>query len=174
MKVRFILFILLTFSLGGCVKNSEHPVPNLPFDITIDLALPSYNSLIGVSGWAYVNVGSKGVIVYRRGIDEFIAFDRHSPADINGECDYPLFPDNNNYLVLKDSCNNATFSLYVKRKAKSVNLSSIHLENLGALLLDFNVFPKSIAINGAIVDEKSINHWSNIFENINNDVNIII
>tara|TARA_Y100000385_G_scaffold274299_1_gene317312 strand:+ start:1669 stop:2094 length:426 start_codon:yes stop_codon:yes gene_type:complete len=112
MKVRFILFILLTFSLGGCVKNSEHPVPNLPFDITIDLALPSYNSLIGVSGWAYVNVGSKGVIVYRRGIDEFIAFDRHSPADINGECDYPLFPDNNNYLVLKDSCNNATFSLY--------------------------------------------------------------
>lgn len=61
---------------------------------------------------------------------------------------------------------NATFSLYFKRKAKSVNLSSIDLENLGALLLDFNVFPKSIAINGAIVDEKSINHWSNIFENI--------
>ncbi len=112
MKVRFILFMLLTFSLGGCVKNSEHPVPNLPFDITIDLALPSYSSLIGVSGWAYVNVGSKGVIVYRRGIDEFIAFDRHSPADINGDCQFPLFPDINNYLMLKDSCNNATFSLY--------------------------------------------------------------
>ncbi|MFT5778241.1 MAG: hypothetical protein ACI837_001197 [Crocinitomicaceae bacterium] len=112
MKVQFILFLLLIVTLGGCTKNDEHPVPNIPFDVTINLALPSYNSLIGVSGWAYVNGGSKGVIVYRRGIDEFIAFDRHSPADINGTCEYPLTPDYNNYLQLNDTCNAATFSLY--------------------------------------------------------------
>ncbi|MFT5860157.1 MAG: hypothetical protein ACI865_002265 [Flavobacteriaceae bacterium] len=112
MKVRFILMLLITFSLSGCVKNSEHPVPNFPFDITINLSLPSYSSLIGVSGWAYVNGGSKGIIVYRRGIDEFVAFDRHSPADVDGTCEFPLFPDDDNYLQLNDSCNTATFSLY--------------------------------------------------------------
>ena len=47
-----------------------------------------------------------------RSIDEFIAFDRHSPADPEGTCFLPLFPDENNFLVLKDTCNNATFSLY--------------------------------------------------------------
>ena len=104
--------LLVTLSLSGCVKNSEHPVPSLPFDITINLSLPSYSSLIGVSGWAYVNGGSKGIIVYRRGIDDFVAFDRHSPEDINGTCEFPLFPDDDNYLVLNDSCNTATFSLY--------------------------------------------------------------
>ena len=67
---------------------------------------------MGVSGWAYVNGGSHGIIVYRRGIDEFIAFDRHSPADVDGSCPDPLYPDNSNYLILHDDCNDATFSLY--------------------------------------------------------------
>ena len=61
---------------------------------------------------------------------------------------------------------NATFSLYSKRSAKSINLSSIGLENLGNIFLDFSVSPVSVTINGTTVDEKSINHWFNIFENI--------
>ena len=112
MKVQIFLVLLAVTLLSGCNKNGTHPVPNVPFDLTINLNLPSYSSLIGVSGWAYVNGGSKGIIVYRRGIDEFIAFDRHSPADVNGECSTPLTPDTNNYLVLNDICNGASFSLY--------------------------------------------------------------
>lgn len=113
MKIPFILFILIVpLFLGGCNKNSTHPVPNIPFDFTINLTLPSYSALNGVSGWAYVNGGSKGIIVYRRGVDEFIAFDRHSPADIKGECATPLTPDEDNFLELNDVCNDAVFSLY--------------------------------------------------------------
>ena len=112
MKVLFISLLVLSFIFSACQKNNSHPVPNIPFEIIIDINLPSYSNLIGVSGYAMVNAGSRGVIVYRRGIDEFIAFDRHSPADVDGSCEFPLFPDTDNYLVLKDSCNNATFSLY--------------------------------------------------------------
>lgn len=112
MKVQFILMLILGLAFTGCKKNKIHPVPNIPFDITINMTLPSYSSLIGVSGWAYVNGGSRGVIVYRRGINDFIAFDRHSPADPNGTCSEPLYPDDDNYLQLIDSCNSATFSLY--------------------------------------------------------------
>ena len=112
MKVRFILMLITLFIFSGCRKNSRNPVPSIPFDITINLSLPTYSSLIGVSGWAYVNGGSRGIIVYRRGIDEFIAFDRHSPADPEGTCEFPLFPDHDNFLQLNDTCTNARFSLY--------------------------------------------------------------
>jgi hypothetical protein len=112
MKVQFILLILVFASLVSCTKNDQHPVPSIPFDITIDISLPSYSSLMGVSGYAYVNGGSKGIVVYRRGVDEFIAFDRHSPADESGTCQQPLITDPDNFLQLIDSCNNATFSLY--------------------------------------------------------------
>jgi len=103
-------FILLTSS--KCSKGKQNPIPYVSFDITIDIQLPSYNALQGVGGWSYVNGGSKGIIVYRRGIDEFVAFDRHSPVDPDGTCATPLFPTAQNFLILKDTCNNATFSLY--------------------------------------------------------------
>lgn len=98
--------------LSACAKNNNHPVPNIPFDVTVNITLPSYSDLLGVSGWAYVNGGSKGIIVYRRGIDDFIAFDRHSPADPEGNCATPLTPDDDNFLLLLDECNDASFSLY--------------------------------------------------------------
>lgn len=112
MKVQLILFLMFFGTLAGCKKNKIHPVPDIPFDITIDINLPSYNALIGVGGYAYVNGGSRGLIVYRRSIEEFVAFDRHSPADPDAVCPEPLYPDPDNFLVLVDSCSNATFSLY--------------------------------------------------------------
>ncbi|MFN5912560.1 MAG: hypothetical protein ACK45H_14555 [Bacteroidota bacterium] len=111
MKLQKFLLFAVVAMLFACTKNANHPVPNVPFDITIDINLPSYNALIGVGNYAYVNGGSKGVIVYRRSIDEFVAFDRHSPVDINGTCD-PLVPDTNNFLTLLDPCSDAKFSLY--------------------------------------------------------------
>ena len=110
LKVFFFSFTLIL--LSGCIKYNQTPVPNIPFDLTIDLNLPSYDALNGTGGWAYVNGGSRGIIVYRRSIDEFVAFDRHSPADAEGSCAQPLFPTFDNFLVLKDTCNAATFSLY--------------------------------------------------------------
>lgn len=112
MKNLILIGICLLLVSSNCTKNNNNIIPNIPFDITIDINLPSYIELTGVGGWAYVNGGSRGIIVYRRSIDEFIAFDRHSPADPEGTCFLPLFPDENNFLVLKDTCNNATFSLY--------------------------------------------------------------
>lgn len=58
-------------------KGQEHPVPNVPVNISINLDLPSYQPLGAPGGWVYVNGGSRGIVVYRH-FDEFVALDRHS------------------------------------------------------------------------------------------------
>ncbi len=112
MNVRLVILFILFVVLNSCNKNKTNPVPSIPFDIMINISLPSYNNLNGVGGWCYVNGGSRGIIVYRRAIDEFVAFDRHSPADPDATCFLPLFTDPDNFLQLNDTCNNAKFSLY--------------------------------------------------------------
>lgn len=105
-----ILLIILITGVLSCKKNKTNPVPSIPFDITIYINLPSYSNLQNVGGFAYVNGGSKGIVVYRKSIDEFVAFDRHSPAD-DGNCEKPLEVDSTNYLQLNDLCTQARFSL---------------------------------------------------------------
>lgn len=112
MKVQIILFLTFLCVISGCRKNRNHPVPSVATDITIDINLPTYSDLQGVGGWTYVNGGSRGIIVYRRAENDFIAFDRHAPSDPNGTCEKALYPTKDNFLILKDSCNDATFSLY--------------------------------------------------------------
>ena len=109
---RWIFILVTLLSVLSCGKNNQNPVPNVPVDVTIDLSFPSYSALQGVSVYTYVNGGSRGIIVYRKSLNEFVAFDRHSPADAEGTCLEPLYPDANNFLELIDSCNNARFSLY--------------------------------------------------------------
>ena len=111
MKLGIILmFGMLTF-IFSCKKSTNHPIPSVPFDITINTSLPSYNSLQGVGGWTYVNGGVQGIIVYRKSSDEFVAFDRKSPIT-SSECKKPLTTNPDNFLQLEDSCTNAKFSLF--------------------------------------------------------------
>lgn len=113
MKIQNIFILILLILFSGCKKNSKNnPVPNITFDITINIDLPSYSNLVGVGGWTYVSGGSKGIIVYRKATDLFVAFDRHSPKDPDGVCQKPLTPDVDNFLQLIDSCSGAKFSLY--------------------------------------------------------------
>jgi hypothetical protein len=112
--VKTLVFLLLGLLLlsANCKQQNQNPVPFVPVDVTIDIQLPSYSELQGVGGWTYINGGSRGIIIYRLGIEDFVAFDRHSPADPDGTCSLPLFPDAQNFLQLKDTCNNAVFSMY--------------------------------------------------------------
>ncbi len=111
--VKIFLVLAAVLIQSSCEKNRLHPVPHFQFDIVINLTLPSYQSLSGVGGWAYVSgAGSKGIIVYRRSVGEFVAFDRHSPADLEGTCDSGLITNPDNFLVLDDPCSDNQFSLF--------------------------------------------------------------
>lgn len=106
----FILVILFLFSCSKSVNTN--PVQSIPFDVTIHTELPSYSALQGVGGACYYdNCGVQGIVIYRKSIDEFVAFDRQSPAS-QTKCAYPLMIDSKNMLQLNDSCTGAKFSLY--------------------------------------------------------------
>ena len=96
MKTLVFLLLGLLLLSANCKPQNQNPVPFVPVDVTIDIQLPSYSELQGVGGWTYINGGSRGIIIYRRGIEDFVAFDRHSPADPDGTCSLPLFPDAQN------------------------------------------------------------------------------
>lgn len=114
MNLRKIFLILFLFGIiVACKKNRDQPVPYFSFDTTINLDLPSYSNLKGVSGWAYVpNVGSKGVVVYRKSVTEFVAFDRQSTVKGGIDCKSGLKVNSDNYLLLDDPCSSAQYSLY--------------------------------------------------------------
>lgn len=109
--LKFIFSLILVTSLLSCVSTRRNPIPNMPFDVTINLSLPQYIDLQNVGSYAFVNAGSKGVIVYRMSYDQFVAFDRHSPAEASYDCDMPLTPRDDNFLELADTCSSARFSL---------------------------------------------------------------
>lgn len=114
MNLRKIFIIGLFIGIFvACSKNRLQPVPYYSFDTTINLDLPSYSSLKGVSGWAYVpNIGSKGVVVYRKSVTVFMAFDRQSTVDGGIDCSSGLVVNEDNFLLLDDPCSDAQYSLY--------------------------------------------------------------
>lgn len=111
--VKLQIFLIFTlFLFAGCKKNNQHPVPSIAFDFQIDMTLPSYSPLNGVGGWCYVNGGIKGIVVYRKSYDDFVAWERQSPEDEAGTCESGLVTNADNFLQLDDPCSNAQFSLY--------------------------------------------------------------
>lgn len=111
MKIQLFFLLIIPLFLG-CNKHKEHPIASIPFDITVDISLPSYNDLNGAGGWAYVIGGIKGIIVYRQSYDVFVAFERQSPEDPENKCSSALVTNKDNFLQLDDPCSSARFSLY--------------------------------------------------------------
>lgn len=67
--------------LAGCRKENDSQVPNVPVNITIYLSLPEYSALNSVGNSILINGGYKGIVVYRKSIDAFAAYDRACPFD---------------------------------------------------------------------------------------------
>ncbi len=74
--------IFLFMSVGSCKKQAEHDtIPNVAVDIYIDVNSTLYIQLNTVGGWVYLTGGYKGIVVYRMGEYDFVAYDRACPYD---------------------------------------------------------------------------------------------
>lgn len=76
----FILtWLLFAFS---CKKSSQvDSIPSVPVNLTVPLSLPQYSALNAIGNHVNINGGYKGIIIYRRTLDQFVAFERACPYD---------------------------------------------------------------------------------------------
>ena len=101
-----LLLMTLLLSFFSCKdKNVVSPVPNIPFDITLNLSLPLYSNLqYPLGGIVFVNGGSKGIAILRISSEQFAVFDRHCPYKVEEGCVVTIDPDNIAVLIDSDCC----------------------------------------------------------------------
>ena len=108
-----VLFFSLVFFVGvytiSCKKNTEDVVPNVYVNIFIYTTDPEFVNLNAVGGWVYITGGSRGIVVYRNSIEEFMAYDRHCTYEPSNSCArIEVEPSN---ITTVDSCCGSKFVL---------------------------------------------------------------
>jgi hypothetical protein len=75
---KLLILILSLAIFASCQKNNinNDPIADVPVNITINMALPSYSHLLNEGTFVYESGGVKGVVVVHYQNDEFYAFDR--------------------------------------------------------------------------------------------------
>jgi nitrite reductase/ring-hydroxylating ferredoxin subunit len=79
LKVAVFFLLLLA---AGCATDDTHPeIPDVPVSFVIDPNSTEYLELSHISGWIYLTGGYNGILVYRSGMNDFVAFERACPYD---------------------------------------------------------------------------------------------
>ncbi|MFA5546630.1 MAG: hypothetical protein WDA14_13350 [Sphaerochaetaceae bacterium] len=84
-----LLFVLLLLIQPGCRKEEINPNdPKAYINIEIYPNSTFYQELNTVGGWMYLTAlpPSRGIIVYRYNLSEFLAYDRMPPNEPNNCC----------------------------------------------------------------------------------------
>jgi len=109
------LTILLTAFLVCCSPDLfDDPIPIIPFeDLTLNLSLPENTSLLTIGGFrdlslSYPDRGVRGIIVYRKDVSTFYAFESNCTYQPNEAC--ATVNVHLSALYLEDVCCGSTFS----------------------------------------------------------------
>jgi hypothetical protein len=99
----FILFALLILT-SGCRDRNTNRIPDVQVNIAINIYQPDFFNLTVPSGWVYITGGSRGIIVYRKSTNEFVALERHSPYQPEDNCAVMVDEDN---VLVSDPCSDS-------------------------------------------------------------------
>jgi nitrite reductase/ring-hydroxylating ferredoxin subunit len=83
---KFVRFLLLTAVIttlsAACSKDEPaNEIPYVNFSFSLDPNNPQYDKLNAVGGWETVVGGYNGILIYRKMVNEFVAFERACPYD---------------------------------------------------------------------------------------------
>ncbi len=100
-KIFFVLIILLL----GC-REFDDNFPQVDVNINLYLDNPSNINLQAIGNYIYLNGGVGGILVYRKSLDEFIAYDRASPYNPTYDCRVEVQKD---MIHIKDPCSESEY-----------------------------------------------------------------
>lgn len=109
-KFTFILFLITTISFSCRKTNDEDRAAFVPVDTYVNINLPQYQALNISGGWAYANGGIKGLIIYRRGTDEFVAFDRNCTYNDANSCGFASVDSSN--VLINCACDGSVYNIF--------------------------------------------------------------
>jgi hypothetical protein len=99
-----LVFFALLIITSGCRDRNTNRVPDVPVNIAINIYQPDFFNLTVPSGWVYITGGSRGIIVYRKSTNEFVALERHSPYEPQDNCAVVVNEDN---VIVSDPCSDS-------------------------------------------------------------------
>lgn len=104
----FLSVVLVIGVLGwsGCTGTNS-VIPNVPVNIVLTVSNPQFINLNSVGGYVQITGGSRGIIVYRASIDEFRAFDRHCPFNVDEGCRVSV--NSTSIIAVDDLCCGSEF-----------------------------------------------------------------
>ena len=102
------LLIFGILILQACDDQSiEDGIPIVIVNETINLNNYQYQSLNLIGGFAYLNAGVRGIIIYRQSLDEYIAIERNCTFQPLDKCADVSVDKSTLFLI--DSCCSSTF-----------------------------------------------------------------
>lgn len=108
MNKKLITCLLILVSIGfACKKKTD--VPSTAVDVYLNLQLGSYIMLQTPLNWIYYSAGNRGLIIYRRGGNDFTVLERTCTYDpANSTAIVQVLPDN---FTCVDSTCSSRFSI---------------------------------------------------------------
>jgi hypothetical protein len=80
MRSLLLLPVILIFfyCLGniGCREEGDWNIPYIRVDTTIDISSSMFHQLEFIGGWGYISSGYKGIFIYHKTENEFVALER--------------------------------------------------------------------------------------------------
>ena len=108
MRLTWTILLLACLPMSSC-RDTPGVIPYVDVNIDLNLGLPAYNSLNFPGNWLYISGGSRGLIVYRYTLDEFVVLDRHATFDVGAGCQCTLSQDG--YTIL-DPCSDSQWYIF--------------------------------------------------------------
>ena len=102
------LLALAFLPLSGCV-DTPGVIPYVDVQVDLNLSLPAYNNPNFPNNWLYISGGSRGLIVYRYTLDEFVVLDRHATWDVGAGCQCTVSPDG---YTIEDPCSGSQWYIF--------------------------------------------------------------
>jgi nitrite reductase/ring-hydroxylating ferredoxin subunit len=108
--LKISLVFSLLFLVMDCKKTNDNQVPLTAVDIYITVSNPSYISLSTIGGYLYLTGGVRGILVYRKTSNEFMAYDRNCTYQSSQPCATVVVDAT--HILAVDTCCHSKFQLY--------------------------------------------------------------
>jgi hypothetical protein len=110
MKLLTVLSFVLTFFLTfiSCQNtNVRDDIPRIYVYEEINLNDFNYNALKLIGGYVYYNAGVRGIIIYKKSLNQYLAFERDCPYQPKNTC--ALISVDKSTLYMADTCCTSKF-----------------------------------------------------------------